>query len=282
MVGAVRSVVTEPVGDGERWSPGGGFAEAEVRTTLPTRLLGLEMVLLLGVSLGSSAIYSLVSIVERLTRPNQPLGQQTTSMNTSVVPDRPWLDLIYQVLGIVLPLVPALLAIHLLSITFRRPGRLIGFDARRPLPDLMLGLLIALAIGIPGLGLYLGARALGLNTTVQPANLTEHWWTVPVLVGLAIMNGVLEEVVMLGWWFVRGRQLGWSWVVVLVSSALVRGSYHLYQGFGGFVGNLVMGLVFGVIFLRCKRVMPLVIAHAVLDIVAFVGYTLAAPHLDWL
>lgn len=265
-----------------RWSPGAGFPAAEVRTELPRRLLGFEMLLLLGVSLGGSAIYSLVSIIERLTRPNQPLGQQTTSMNTSVVPDRPWLDLIYQVLGIVLPVLPALLAVHLLSITFRRPFRLIGFDGRRPLPDLALGALVALGIGLPGLGLYLGARALGINTTVSPANLTEHWWTVPVLIGLAVMNGVLEEVIMLGWWFVRAHQLGWNWVVVIVSSALVRGSYHLYQGFGGFIGNLAMGLIFGLIFLRCRRVMPLVVAHAILDIVAFVGYTLAKPYLSWL
>lgn len=271
--------VVEP---GDLWTPGGWFGTARVRAALPTALLAIEMVLLLGVSLGRSAIYSVLSIIEKLTRPDQPLSEQTTSMNTSVVPDRPWLDLSYQVLGIVLPVLPALLATYLLAVTLRRPFRLIGFDGRRAVPDLVLGLLVALLIGIPGLGLYLGARALGLNTTVEPANLTEQWWTVPVLLGLAVMNGVLEEVIMLGWWFVRGRQLGWSWLWVVVGSALVRGSYHLYQGFGGFVGNLVMGLVFGLIFLRCRRVMPLVVAHAVLDIVAFVGYTLAAPYLSWL
>jgi len=282
MLGPARSDLSDSSAGLDRWSPGARFPSAEVRTVLPRGLLGIEMLLLLGVSLGSSAIYSLVSIVERLTRPNQPLSQQTTSMNTSVVPDRPWLDLIYQVLGIALPVVPALLAIYLLSISFRRPCSLIGFDGRRAIPDLALGALIALGIGIPGLGLYLGARALGLNTTVSPANLSEHWWTVPVLIGLAVMNGVLEEVIMLGWWFVRARQLGWSWIVVIVTSALVRGSYHLYQGFGGFVGNVVMGLIFGLVFLRCRRVMPLVVTHAIIDIVAFVGYTLAKPYLDWL
>ncbi|MFW6597640.1 CPBP family intramembrane glutamic endopeptidase [Propionibacteriaceae bacterium Y2011] len=271
-----------PAGSATTWSMGAGFAPAQVRTVLPRALLIIELVLLLGVSLGRSAVYSVVSIIERLTRPDQPLSQQTTSMNTSVVPDRPWLDLIYQVLGIVLPVLPAFLAVYLLTISFRGARHLIGLDARRPLPDLALGLLMAAVIGIPGLGLYLGARALGLNTNISPANLTEHWWTLPVLVGLAAMNGILEEVIMLGWWYVRGRQLGWNWAVVIISSALVRGTYHLYQGFGGFVGNLIMGLIFGVVFVRCKRVMPLVIAHILLDIVSFVGYTLAAPYLDWL
>ncbi|MFX4273850.1 CPBP family intramembrane glutamic endopeptidase [Propionibacteriaceae bacterium Y1685] len=266
----------------ERWSLTPDFPSAAVRTHLPRALLITEMVLLLGVSLGRSAIWSITSLVEKLTRPDQPLNQQTTSMNTSQVPDRPWLDLIYQVLGFTLPVIPALLALHLLSVTFVGVRSMIGFDLRRPGRDLLLSLGIAAGIGIPGLGLYLGARALGLNTNIAAANLTEHWWTVPVLIGLAMMNGILEEVIMLGWWFVRARQVGMSWAWVIISSALIRASYHLYQGFGGFIGNLIMGLIFGVIFLKCRRVMPLVITHILIDIAAFVGYTLISPYVTWL
>ena len=65
-------------------------------------------------------------------------------------------------------------------------------------------------------------------------------------------------------------------------SALVRGSYHLYQGFGGFVGNALMGVLFGVVYARTRRVGPLIVAHAVLDIVAFVGYTLVKSRWTWL
>ena len=67
---------------------------------------GWEVLLVLGVSLGQSAVYSLLSIAEKLTRP-EPLAQQTTTINSSVTPDRPWLDLSYQAAGIVFPLVPA-------------------------------------------------------------------------------------------------------------------------------------------------------------------------------
>jgi len=240
---------------------------------------GLELLLVLGVSLGQSAVYSVLSIIDKLTI-NTPLNQQTTSMNNSVVPDRPWLDLAYQVAGLVFPLVPALLALYLLQRTGDR--RRIGLDFRRPGFDLGWGFGLAAAIGVPGLALYFAARAFGLNTNVSPANLAQNWWTVPVLVGAAVMNGLLEEVVMIGFWFVRGRQLDWPIWVVLVSSALVRGSYHVYQGFGGFVGNLVMGLVFGLAYLRFKRVGPLVVAHVILDLVAFIGYSLLAPLVDWL
>lgn len=240
---------------------------------------GFEILLVLGVSLGQSAVYSMLSILEKLTR-NVPLNQQTTSMNESVVPDRPWLDLSYQVAGIVFPLVGALLALYLLQRTDDR--RRIGLDLRRLRFDAAWGFALAAGIGIPGLGLYLAARALGLNTIVSPANLAQNWWTVPVLVAAAAVNAVLEEVVIVGFWFVRTRQLGWPLWVVVLSSALVRGSYHLYQGFGGFVGNLVMGLVFGIAYLRFRRVGPLVAAHFLLDLVAFVGYALVAPFVDWL
>ena len=95
----------------------------------------------------------------------------------------------------------------------------------------------AAVIGIPGLGLYLAARALDLNTTVAAADLTTVWWTIPVLVLAAGQNAVLEEVIMLGYLFTRWREAGWSPVTIVVVSALVRGSYHLYQGLGGFLGG---------------------------------------------
>ena len=87
---------------------------------------------------------------------------------------------------------------------------------------------------------------------------------------------------MVGYLFVRFAQLGWHPLMIIVVSATIRGAYHLYQGFGGFVGNLIMGLIFGLIYLRWRRVVPLVVAHTLLDIAAFVGYALLAPRVSWL
>jgi membrane protease YdiL (CAAX protease family) len=126
------------------------------------------------------------------------------------------------------------------------------------------------------------ARALDLNTSVAAANLADVWWAVPVLVLAAVQNAVLEEVLMVGYLFRRWAQAGWSTWSVVVVSALVRGTYHLYQGFGGFVGNVVMGLFLGWVYTRTRRVMPLVVAHALLDVVAFVGYAVLAPRVGWL
>jgi len=165
---------------------------------------GIEVLLVVGVSLGSSAIYSVLSIIEKLTR-NVPLNQQTTTINNSITPDRPWLDLAYQLAGIALPVVPALLALYLLWLS--GDSRRIGLDLRRPGFDIGWGFALAAGIGIPGLGFYVLARYLGINTSVSPANLAENWWTVPVLIGLAAMNAVLEEVIMIGFWFTRTVQL---------------------------------------------------------------------------
>ncbi|MEO6790716.1 MAG: CPBP family intramembrane glutamic endopeptidase [Ornithinibacter sp.] len=240
-----------------------------------------ETWLVLGVSLGASAIWSLLRIVDRLTRA-EALRQQTSAMNTSVTPDRPWLDLAYQLTGIALALVPVLLALHLLRRDDPGQPHTMGFDVRRPWQDLARGALLAAVVGLPGLGLYLAAKSLGLNTTVAAANLEQVWWAVPVLVLSAAQNAVLEEVIMVGYLFRRWGQAGWGPWRVIVTSALIRGSYHLYQGFGGFLGNAAMGLLFGWLYTRTKRVMPLVVAHTILDVVAFVGYALVKPHVSWL
>lgn len=241
---------------------------------------------MLAISLGQSGVYSVLRIIERMTRGVQ-LNQQTSTLNASVTPDRPWLDLTYQLIGIAFAVVPALLALYLLNLTNSpatdQPAtRQIGFDLARPGFDAWFGTVIAACIGIPGLGLYLVAKALGVNTQVQASGLTDHWWTIPVLILAAAQNAVLEEVVMIGYLLTRLGQLGWQLPVIVLTSAVIRGSYHLYQGWGGFVGNLIMGVVFGLIYLRWKRVMPLVVAHTLLDIGAFVGYALLAPHVSWL
>lgn len=243
-----------------------------------------ETVLLLAVSLGQSAWYSVLRMIERLTR-GVPLSSQTSSLNTSVTPGRPWLDLLYQLSDIAFGVVPALLAVLLLARFctpvggVRRALGLTGGSWRR---DALAGTVLAAVIGIPGLGFYVAMKALGLNTTVRASGLQSAWWVVPVLILAAVMNAVLEETVMVGYLFTRWRQCGMSTLAVVVGSAAIRGTYHLYQGWGGFAGNIVMGLLLGWVFTRRGRLGPLIVAHTLLDVVSFVGYAFLAPHLSWL
>jgi membrane protease YdiL (CAAX protease family) len=243
------------------------------------RVLGTEVVLVLGVSLGASAMLATLRIAERLSRA-EALSEQTAALNVSRLPDRPWFDLADQLLRIAIAAVPVLLAIYLLD---RYPGggaRLIGLDRRRPWFDLTGGAALAAVIGIPGLGLYVIALYLDLGVRIAPANLAAVWWAVPVLILAALQNALVEEVVGVGYLLQRLRELGWPVAAAVGAHALLRGTYHLYQGFGGFVGNAVMGVVFALFYLRFRRVMPLVIAHTLLDVVAFVGYGLFGEEID--
>ena len=248
----------------------------------PTRrVITTEIVLVLLLSLGQSAVYAVVSLAAKLTA-GKPLSQQAAVLNASQSP-RPYLDLTYQLLGIFFDLVPVALALYLLVRDRIGPRRTLGLDLAKPVFDLGWGTLLAAAIGIPGLLLVYVAKLLGMNAQIVPAALQPVWWAIPVLVMAAVQNAVLEEVIVVGYLITRLRGIGMSTVWIVACSAVLRGSYHLYQGFGAFVGNAVMGVVFALFFLRTKRVMPLIVAHSLLDIAAFVGYTLL-PHswLEWL
>ena len=161
------------------------------------------------------------------------------------------------------------------------PAR-IGLGRFRWRPDLLGGLGLAALIGIPGLGLYMAGRALGIGAAVVPAELNDTWWRIPVLLAVAFANGWAEEIIVVAFLMTRLRQLGFTAGTALVLSSLLRGAYHLYQGFGAGLGNFVMGLVFGYVWQRTGRLWPLIIAHGLIDAVAFVGYSLAAGHLGWL
>ena len=239
------------------------------------RRLGVEIWIVLGLSLGRSAVYAVANILERLTA-DIPLGDQSASINTSLSV-RPWVDLAYQLLSIGFTLVPVALALYLLSTPGRSVLKQIGLDRARPLRDLGWGVALAAAIGLPGLGFYALGRAVGITVQVQPANLDAYWWTIPVLILHALKNALLEEVIVVAYLMTRLEQMRWSVPTIIIASSVLRGSYHLYQGIGPFFGNVVMGVVFCLFYLSRwgrRRTMPLVVAHTVLDIVSFVGWAL--------
>jgi membrane protease YdiL (CAAX protease family) len=244
------------------------------------RTLAQEVWLVFALSLGASGLRALLSFVGSVTA-GPSLRSQTALLNGSQSPGRPWLDLALQLTSIGLSLVPVLLVAHLLARSGERL-RGLGLDRTRPRADLLRGLALAAVVGGVGLVLYLGARATGANLTVVPEALPAVWWRVPVLLLSAAQNALLEESLVAGYLLHRLRQLGFSDNKALAVSAVLRGSYHLYQGLGGFVGNLAMGLLFGRIFQRTERAMPLVVAHTLIDAVAFVGYLVLAGHVSWL
>jgi membrane protease YdiL (CAAX protease family) len=243
------------------------------------RLVGTEILVVLTVTLGLSALRSALSLLNALLQ-TTPLNQQEVALNAPAA-QLSLVDLAFQLVGVLqLAGWGALAAYLLLRSGIALPT--VGLDARRPGRDALGAVGLAALIGVPGLGLYLVAHALGVSVTVAPTTLTDTWWRMPVLVAAAAANAWAEEVVMIGWLLTRLRQLGWSENRSLVAAAVLRGSYHLYQGLGGFVGNLVMGCVFGRVWQRRGRLWSLVGAHTLIDVVAFVGYGLLRGTVGWL
>jgi membrane protease YdiL (CAAX protease family) len=249
-------------------------------STVPRRWLVAEIWLVFALSLGASGVRALIGLLADVAT-GVPLSAQAAVLNASLAPGRPWLDLVLQLTGLAFALVPVLLALHLLA----RSGegiRPLGLDRPRPAFDLSRGTALAAVVGGSGLAFYLAVHAAGVNLTVVAEALPSVWWRVPVLLLSAAQNAVLEEVLVAGFLLHRLRQLGWRDGRALLLSAVLRGSYHLYQGLGGFAGNVVMGLVFGRLYQRWGRVGPLVVAHTLMDAVAFVGYAYLAGRVGWL
>lgn len=241
------------------------------------RAMRVEVAVMLAVTFGVSAMIAVLQLADAVL---SGLPGYRVRLN----PNQSRYDLIN--LGLNLVSVGQLLAwgalaLYLLWRSGISPAGL-GLGRLRWRPDILGGMGLATLIGVPGLLFYLAARTLGLNAQVEPSALHNSWWRIPVLVLAAFANGFAEEVVVVGYLITRLRQIGLTQPKSVVASSVLRGVYHLYQGFGAGLGNVVMGLVFGYAWSRTGRLWPLVIAHGIIDSVAFVGYALLSGRLGWL
>jgi membrane protease YdiL (CAAX protease family) len=243
-------------------------------------LLRWEIIAVFAVSLGASGVYAFVSLIGSLTA-HATLHSQQVVLNGSQAPGRPLLALFLELVSLASGAAPVLLAFYLLARAGEGPSA-IGVDRSQPWKDLGRGAGLAALIGFSGLGLYILAFKLGFNVNVVAESLPDVWWRIPVLLLSALQNGLLEEVLVTGYLLTRLQKLGVRPVYAVAISATLRGSYHLYQGFGGFLGNAVMGVIFATLFLRWKRATPMIIAHTLIDAVAFVGYAVLVGHVSWL
>ena len=237
-----------------------------------SRLRG-EILIVLALSLGMSALYAIVGFSRRLSI-ETPLNEQQATINRSLA-DESIFDLIYQLLGMASAWAPVLLVGFLLWSSQKPHLGALGWRTPR-WPDLWWGVGLAALIGIPGLGVYVAGVQSGLTVQVVPTAMEQYWWTIPVLLLRALTAGVVEETIAVGYLYRRLSQLAWSPGAIILTQAILRGAYHLYQGAGAFVGNVAMGLIFGWYYHRTGRLAPLIAAHTLIDAVAFVGYPLVS------
>jgi membrane protease YdiL (CAAX protease family) len=217
-----------------------------------------------------SSIYAIVNLIDLSTRKTS-LGSQSVALNSSLS-NRQVFDFIYQLLGLVTDLIPVALVVYILWQAATPHLARLGIDLRKPWQDLGVGLVLALVIGAGGIGVYLGARALGLAVSISADSLPSYWWAIPILLLSALRAALQEEFIVIGYLYARLRELGWGKWTIILSTAVFRGSYHLYQGYGGFAGNFIMGVIFGWLYTRYGRLLPFVVAHFLIDAATFVGY----------
>ena len=238
-----------------------------------------ELFAVFAVSLGASGLNALLNLIGSLLARQSLSSQQALIVGPLATNN--WLDLALQLAGIAESLAPVVLVFYLLARSGEGPAD-IGLDTSQPGRDIARGVVLAAVIGGAGLGLYLAAFHLGISLNVVPESLPAVWWRIPVLILSAAHDGILEEILVIGYLLRRLDQLRWTPWKAILFAAVLRGSYHLYQGFGAFLGNAAMGVIFGILYRRWGRVTPFIIAHTLIDAVTFVGYAALVGRVSWI
>ncbi|GAB3704057.1 CPBP family intramembrane glutamic endopeptidase [Corynebacterium nasicanis] len=228
--------------------------------------LWTEILIVLAVSFGISGVRGLLRLTDALYD-SRPLNEQQITLHQPLS-NAPWIDFGLQLASAGTLFAYGALALYLLAGQFPRPRW----------SDLGWGAGLAGIIGIPGLAFYATALHLGLTREVIPATTGN----IPVLLTWSFANAWGEEIVVVMYLLTRLRQLGWGLPAALAFSSVLRGSYHLYQGVSAGFGNILMGLLYGWFYWKTGRIWPLIIAHFLIDAVAFVGYAAIGGDLSWL
>ncbi len=220
-------------------------------------MLRIEILIVLAVTFGTSGVRAALRLVDSLLSP-QALNEQSVTLNDAHS-TLSWLDLALQATSALTLIAWGALALYLLGQSLPRPH----------LGDWWHGAILAAVIGIPGLVLYIAALHFGWTKEIV---VTTEAARLPTLVLWSAANAFAEEIVVVMWLCTRLRQLGYSPAKFIAASAVLRGTYHLYQGVSAGFGNIVMGVVYATYFHKTGKVWPLVLGHFLIDATAYLGY----------
>jgi membrane protease YdiL (CAAX protease family) len=85
-----------------------------------------------------------------------------------------------------------------------------------------------------------------------------------------VINSFFEEIIVTGYVVTALARDGAA--VAVSASTFLRFLYHLYQGPLASISILPLGLLFGVVYWRWRNLWPLIVAHSITNILAFVVY----------
>ena len=107
-----------------------------------------------------------------------------------------------------------------------------------------------------------------LTTAIADVSHT-HWSDVATLPVL-LLSAFYQELLMRGYFITRFEQLFESQPLSILAAAVLFSFWHAYQGPSGVSGSLISGLIYGAVFVKTRRLTPLVLGHALWN---FVGRT---------
>jgi membrane protease YdiL (CAAX protease family) len=92
-----------------------------------------------------------------------------------------------------------------------------------------------------------------------------------LIIAVSIINPIFEEAIVVGYIIpVLKDRTGVLFAINI--SVLVRLLYHLYQGPIAAITIIPMGLIFAFVYTKWKNIWPLIIAHSIMDFIAFSFY----------
>ena len=78
---------------------------------------------------------------------------------------------------------------------------------------------------------------------------------------IILINSIYKEVLLVGYFFKRFEKFHPALIILI--SFVVRASYHTYQGWMHLPMVLILALIFGIYYIRYKKLWPLILAHAI-------------------
>lgn len=97
-------------------------------------------------------------------------------------------------------------------------------------------------------------------------SVSANWISIGLIV---IVNSFYEEFLLVGYLFKKLEK--YNAVFIIGFSMLIRFSLHTYQGWISLITISSLGLVFGIYYLKFKKLWPLVIAHGFYNLIVFSG-----------
>lgn len=138
--------------------------------------------------------------------------------------------------------------------------------------DILSGIILFISITVLSIILQYVLKSLGIKIE-QPRNIDFLKGNITILYVLfIIINPFFEELIVRAFTMTEIEYLTGNAYLAALISTLLQTSYHLYQGLYSAFTLAVMFIVYSLFFGKYKRIAPVIIVHALFDIIAMMQF----------